>query len=311
MRIFILASVLVVSTLLPHPARAQEQESGNPYEEVFQPRAEPLIAPAARLDFSSPAWYSMFTNIPGDWVRTGQHTFRAGSVPTLAGIALLTGALMVVDHQTYDESRALTRQSETIHDASHIIIHLGDGRTSFGIAAAFAIYGLAGDDQRALRTASQTVEATIASGVIVQLFKRITGRESPQMSTARHGEWRPFPSWSVYNRHQPKYYAFPSGHMTTAIATITVIAENYPEATWIRPVGYSLATLMGVSLVNVGWHWYSDFPLAFAMGYAFGMAAAHRLDWGTDDGNDADPVGFRLLPGGTGAGPGLTLAFCF
>ena len=203
------------------------------------------------------------------------------------------------------------KSSETLRYASHFMLHFGDGRTSIGLAAAFAVYGFVGNDRRALRTASQTIEATIASGVLVQLLKRISGRESPQMATRHQGEWRPFPRWSTYNRHQPRYYAFPSGHMTTAIATITVIAENYPEAEWIRPVGYVLAALMGASLVNVGWHWYSDFPLAIALGHTFGMVAAHRSEWDGEDGSDPGSGGLHVIHGVTQDGVGVTLALSF
>ena len=313
MNLSILAVTLCVVAYGVPPACAHEQEPVSAYEEEFSVPEGISPIPAARVsDLQGPAWHSMITNIPGDWFRAGQVTFRTKSLPTLVGIALITGALMVVDHETYNESHTLMRNSETIHDASHVILHFGDGKASFGLAAAFALYGIAGDDRRALRTASQTVEAVIASGIAVQLLKRVTGRESPQMATVRHGEWRPFPAWGTYNRHQPRYYAFPSGHMTTAIATITVVAENYPEVRWIRPVGYVLAALMGASLVNVGWHWYSDFPLAIAMGYSFGMIASHRED---DDpmgeGGISGPAGLRILPGVNADGLGVTLALCF
>lgn len=330
MKSWFLIPALCVASLCPSRGHALEQELGSPFEDVFAvPRPEiraPLltwqdfksspqpaawIPPVVRQDITDPSWFSMFTNIPGDWLLTGNRAFRSNSVTTLTGIALITGALMILDHDAYRATRSLGRHPGTVHDASHVILRFGDGKTAFGLAAAFAGYGFVSDDRRALRTASQTIEATIASGIVVQLLKRVAGRESPQMSNARNAQWRPFPSWSTYNRHQPRYYAFPSGHMTTAIATVTVIAENYPEATWIRPFGYSCAGLMAVSLVNVGWHWYSDFPLAVAMGYAFGMAAAHRGGWGSSADDDTSDAGLRVFPGGTAGGPGVTLAFCF
>jgi len=54
-----------------------------------------------------------------------------------------------------------------------------------------------------------------------------------------------------------------------------VIGENYPEIKWIKPLGYTLTGLLGISMVNTGIHWYSDYPLAIVLGYAFGMIAAH------------------------------------
>jgi hypothetical protein len=59
------------------------------------------------------------------------------------------------------------------------------------------------------------------------------------------------------------------------MAAVTVVSENYPEVLWIRPVGYALVGLVGISLVNRGYHWYSDLPLGITIGYAFGMIASH------------------------------------
>jgi len=67
-----------------------------------------------------------------------------------------------------------------------------------------------------------------------------------------------------------RYNAFPSGHLTTALATLTVIANNYPEQSWIRPVGYVTCAGLAVGLVAQSIHWWSDFPLAIALGYGFG-----------------------------------------
>lgn len=260
---------------------------------------------------SPTTWHSMLTNIPGDWVRTTSSAFSVQNLPALSGVALSTGVLLLGDHATYTASHDLYRKSAAVNSASNFIVCAGDGRTTLGIAAVFALYGLADDDSRALRTASQTVEALLASGLVVQVLKHVSGRESPQAATSARGIWRPFPSLGVYNHNQARFYSFPSGHMTTGMATLTVIAENYPEAQWIRPAGYGVLSLLAVSLVNKGWHWYSDFPLAIAMGYSFGRIAAHP---GGDDPSEMS-VGhgqaLQILPSLTPAGPGVMFALNF
>jgi hypothetical protein len=60
------------------------------------------------------------------------------------------------------------------------------------------------------------------------------------------------------------------------MATLTVVAENYPEQRWIRPVGYTLVGALGIGLVAKGMHWYSDLPAGIALGYIFGKVAANR-----------------------------------
>jgi hypothetical protein len=298
--------------------RAQEGEYYSQYESCFDAGVVDTTAvthAGALLEGvpqpAGPAWHSMITNIPGDWYRSGKLIFRSQSLPSLAGIAVATGALLVTDHETQQASLSFYDESPAIHSASDAFVHVGDGKTAFGIAAAFALYGVASGDHRAFATGSQTVEAVLASGIVVQLLKRVAGRESPEMASVHRGRWRPFRNWGTYNHHQPRYYAFPSGHVTTTMAVVTVLAENYPEVGWIRPVGYAVTGLVGISLVNVGWHWYSDFPLAVALGYSFGMIAAHRNDVDGDGDGMADGKGLRVMPNISRAGTGVLLAWNF
>ncbi|HTO92786.1 MAG TPA: phosphatase PAP2 family protein [Bacteroidota bacterium] len=302
------------------PLRAQEEDPPQPEsygetvtEFMLQDADSSVSIPPSGTGGSSLRWYSMVTNIPGDWAGVGSAAFRASNLPLLGGIALATGALMVADRQTYSFSHDLYLNSPGVKFASNQIVRAGDGKYSLGLAAAFAVYGFAWSDQRALRTASNTVEALLASGIAVQVLKHIAGRESPQVVHSGTGKWRPFPSLAVYNRNQPRYYAFPSGHVTTAMATVTVIAENYPEVGWIRPAGYGIVGLTAIGLVNKGWHWYSDFPMALALGYTFGHLAAHRDDPSDGDGltDSGEATTLHVLPGAAAGGAGVTLALTF
>jgi len=308
-------AILTAVILACAPVRAQEEDPppGESYgetevESMLQDADSAAAVPATETSPSSLRWYSMLTNIPGDWVSAGEAAFRPSNLPVLGGIALATGALMLADHQAYSFSHDIYTHSPDVKFASNQMVRAGDGKYTLGLAGAFALYGFAWSDERALRTASGTVEALIASGVAVQIFKHISGRESPQVVLSGTGKWRPFPSLAVYNRNQPRYYAFPSGHVTTAMATVTVIAENYPEVGWIRPAGYGIVGLTAVSLVNKGWHWYSDFPVALALGYTFGHLAAHHDDGTGDPGGTAS---LHVLPGVAAGGTGVTLALTF
>ena len=134
----------------------------------------------------------------------------------------------------------------------------------------FFLIGKIKKDNRALQTASQLTEAFIALGVGTQAMKYATGRENPSDATATRGKWRPFPTWSNFQNKKSKYDAFPSGHLATFVSAITIISQNYPEKKWIRPLGYSIAGLCGLAMINNGVHWASDFPLGFALGYGLG-----------------------------------------
>jgi hypothetical protein len=162
-------------------------------------------------------------------------------------------------------------KNKTFQNASDLFVDIGDGRFQFGLSAAYLGYGLIAGDKRAVRCASQITEVILASGGVVQLLKHVTGRESPiDITTNPTGRWDWFPNQIDYLYHTSHYDAFPSGHLTTALATLTVIANNYPEQKWILPVGYAACAGLAVGLVAQSVHWWSDYPLAIALGIGFG-----------------------------------------
>lgn len=159
------------------------------------------------------------------------------------------------------------------------LYQMGEGIPPLLIGGGLYAYGLIKNDYRARSTASQIAQVIITMGVATQTIKRITGRESPFRATADGGRWSPFPSFKTYNNNVSRYDAFPSGHMATMMATITVFADNYPEKRWIRPVGYVLMTLTGLAMMNTEVHWISDYPLAIGLGYVFGKATVKLNRW--------------------------------
>ena len=147
---------------------------------------------------------------------------------------------------------------------------LGQGSATILLAGGFYIAGKITKNYRALQTASQLTESFIAMGAGTQLLKYITGRENPsEVAYNKSCRWRPAPKWGSFQKNKPLYDAFPSGHLATLISTITIISQNYPEKKWIKPVGYLISALTGLSMINNGVHWASDFPLAIAMGYGY------------------------------------------
>ena len=258
-----------------------------------------------------PKWYEMITKIPGDWVEYSDNTFRAKNLPAIVGISALTAGLILTDRSTYWTEKKWYENSRTFREASDLLTFTGDGRFQFGIVGMFAAYGIATGDSRALRTASQITEAILACGGVVQLLKHITGRESPYVATEPTGAWRFFPNQIDYAKHVPHYDAFPSGHIATAMTTLIVISENYPEVTWLRPAGYVALGAISSSLVATGIHWWSDIPLGLALGYAFGEIASHPRE--IKLGNEGPGIGVKitLSPAPLPKGGGLALYLRF
>ena len=258
-----------------------------------------------------PAWHDMVTKVPSDWMKYSRITFREDKVTPYAAIAVFTAMLIATDEPTWLESKRMTESSPTIKSASNFFTNFGDGTAQLSLAAAYAAYGVTMNNNRALRTASQAIQALLAGGIVVQVIKHVTGRESPFVATSPTGIWRFFPNQIEYHKKVPYYDAFPSGHICTSLSTVVVIAENYPEFKWIRPVGYTLIGLIGVSMVNTGIHWYSDYPLGLMIGYTFGMIASHPEGYDIarigEEGSHVLKVAPELIPGGIGIGLRLNL----
>ncbi|HTR82070.1 MAG TPA: phosphatase PAP2 family protein [Bacteroidota bacterium] len=254
-------------------------------------------------------WYDMIAHIPGDWAQYANITFREQNIPFYLGVGTATTLLMLTDNQTYEPSKKLYANSTDARTISDIFVQLGDGSSQFALAGAFGIYGFMEHDEKSLRTGSEIAEAILAAGGVVQVLKHITGRESPFVSSSPTGLWRFFPNQLKYSKHVPHYDAFPSGHVCTSVVTVVVIQENYPEEKWISPVGYAITGLVGVGMVNYGIHWYSDYPLAIAIGYTFGKIISHPELVGQNDSHTSKSLSFFpfLSPHGSGA----TLDFVF
>lgn len=136
--------------------------------------------------------------------------------------------------------------------------------------------GIITKDNRALTTSNEITGMLISMGIVTQTIKRITGRSTPAVATSPRGRWNLFPSFFEYTKNTPYYDAAPSGHMATAMATLTIVAQNYREHKWIRPVGYTCLVLMGYQMAQTRVHWVSDYPLAILLGYVMGKNAVKR-----------------------------------
>ena len=285
------------------------------------------VAPGETWHYDKPKPFSWAYHIPRDLGQFPGYAFRRENSGTLISLAAASVALWAADQAILEWSqdfgkfiglKAASTQKSLVHipfsigsanlplefnvpdNLNSTFYYLGDGWTHLAVASGFWIYGGIKKDNRALRTSSELGEAIFSTGLIVQGLKRITGRQSPFTASKDRGEWDLFPSYSVYQNSVPSHDAFPTGHLATAMATVTVIAENYPEYHFIRPVGYSLMGLLGYAMLNNGVHWASDYPVGIALGYAFAKIAVRNGRTRVEAPAEADPTahgtGFRVLP---------------
>jgi len=252
-----------------------------------------------------PKPFKFAKNVPSDIYLMGKTAFSKKNLPKLGVILAGSALLVIVDQPITDAARQFgryinldpARKSKTLiefnignfhvnameipDNANSAIYYLGEGWGSMLIAGGLYGYGLVANDYRALQTTSQITESIFALGLTTQFLKRITGRQSPFRAMDNSdgvpgGDWHPFPNPGRYQKSVSNFDAFPSGHLATAMATITILASNYPDNKYIKPVGYSLLAILGYSMLNNGVHWISDYPLAIAIGYTCGKIVASR-----------------------------------
>ena len=243
---------------------------------------------------NKPKLFNFVTHIPGDAVGYVKQSFRKENLYKVGIIGGSTALLIIFDQQITNGLQSFAKRNgiSASEDFDAIVsvklfgkktnlgkmpknvntafYNIGQGSSVVLMAAGFYIGGLIKKDNRALQTASQLGESFLALGFGTQLMKYGTGRENPSDASIPGGRWRPFPTLSDFQNKKPKYDAFPSGHLATFVSAVTIISENYPRIRWIKPVGYTIAGLLGLAMINNGVHWAGDFPLGFAMGYGFG-----------------------------------------
>lgn len=253
--------------------------------------------------YKKPKPLSFITQVPRTLALSTTMTFTKQNIPALAGVAVTSVLLISVDqHITngvqqfgrsihLDADRNYGRSfgfklggsNVTIYDVPKNIntgiYSIGEGLASVVLAGGLFTCGKINGDYRMIQTASQILQVQLAVGVITQTMKHISGRESPFLATAPGGVWRPLPGFSEYQNNTARYDAFPSGHLSTMMATFTVLTLNYPEKKWIKPVGIGLITLVGFAMINNGVHWAGDYPLALGIGYVTAKATVKLNRW--------------------------------
>ncbi len=221
--------------------------------------------------------YDIITDLPRNYYSFFSEGFSGEHLQTFIGVGLLSAVLYCTDYQTHGDVKSFFNHSHSFNSFCNSAVYIGDGKYHLCLAGGMALFGLISVNKREVKTALDITESLIASGLMVQGLKRVFGRESPQLASVRSGKWRPFPKLKVYQKNQPKYYSFPSGHITSISSTFAVLLNNYPEIGWIKPLGYGMICATGVSLMAKDMHWLSDFPLGIFIGYTFGKIVSQPV----------------------------------
>jgi hypothetical protein len=248
------------------------------------------------FEYQRPKTWDMFRYIPNNVLGFGKFVIQKDNLKWDALALGSTIALLPYDQKILNDATEIGEKIGGWDDDSRYkrilgievlptsissgVYYIGNGNTTLLLSGMFYAIGKIGkDDYRALNTSSELIEALLSVGVVTQSIKRISGRQSPKpaiISGVGGGEWNPFPSFNSFQKNTPNYDAMPSGHLATYMATITIISTNYPEIKWIKPVGYSLGSILAFNMISGKVHWISDYPIALLIGYAMGKNIANR-----------------------------------
>ena len=250
--------------------------------------------------YERPHQFSFITNIPSHTVGYTKESFSNKNLYKIGIVGGATILLYVLDRKITNGVQSFTHRNHISsiqnydpvlqfsiggkptnigklpRNLNTAIYNLGQGSTVVFIAAGLFIKGKISRDNRALTTASQLLESFVALGAGTQIIKYSTGRETASSATSPRGTWRPFPTWNEFQNNKSRFDAFPSGHMATLMAGIAILSENYKEKKWIKPVGFGIAALCSLAMINNGVHWASDYPLGAAIGYGYGKYIAQK-----------------------------------
>lgn len=315
------AALLLLSGLCARPLTAQEVSSRT-Y----------VLKGGSALTYAKPAFWRTLGSGPADIGLFLKESFKKENLPWLAAVGASTLVLIEYDQKLYNNARRAgkklnisgedkTRTYLTVGgvslfrgpaDLGSALYFLGDGWINIGLFGYFKTAGWLKDDWRASQTGNQLAEGLIMTGLVTEVMKNITGRETPSASSAPRGVWRMFPGLKQYMAHRTRYDAFPSGHLATGVMTVTVIAGNYPDNKYVKPVGYALLGGLCFQMMNNGVHWASDYPLGIAVGYGLGKAIASGGRTAAKRSGPAAPTALKLAPYlGPEGEPGAMLAYKF
>lgn len=281
--------LLFTFQILPAQNDIIARSAASPHKSLF-------IFKSDTINFQKPNLFRNLGYVPSDIWQIAKSPFQKKNLLPLAAVAASTTLLIMKDESitkwVRKESDAMGLIPETDYkilikagttkilkiprNLNTSLYQMGEGGTSMVLAAGLWLAGKINHSWRDVNAANDLAETFVTMGVTTQILKRMTGRESPFMKTAPGGRWVPFPPFKEFQQNTSAYDAFPSGHLSTLMATITVLSADYPEKKWIKPAGYSLMCLSAWAMMNTEVHWAGDYPLAIAIGYLSGKITTWR-----------------------------------
>lgn len=174
------------------------------------------------------------------------------------GVTTVTvGAIYLADE---DISRTFIRNRENVPNVFRKFgWYFGSPQINYGITGAVYVTGLLVNNEKLRRTGVLMITAASATGVIQQISKTVTGRARPGAGLGKHF-FKPF-------GQDANFRSFPSGHTVLSVTTSYALSKQFKNP-WIKGGILAVGSIVPISRVLDGAHWFSDVTLSAIMSIA-------------------------------------------
>ena len=234
---------------------------------------------------------------------------------TVGAVAIVGGALFLVDEPVQRYALRLRDSSATVRNTSKYVTKFGGSYEAY-ILAGLGAYGFILKNEKIKTTTLLATQAYITGAAMESVLKFLSGRQRPYYYDPRYVEAEPkfhgpFTSGKDVNGKRINS-SFPSGHTTVAFAAATVFAMEYRDRPLVPLISYSAATLIGLSRITENKHWITDVFFGGVLGYFTGRLVVnnyHRYAKLKAPNQKKNSISFNLQYQYGRVTPGLTYKF--
>jgi membrane-associated phospholipid phosphatase len=235
----------------------------------FSSQLPPAIA--ADTVFRVPASFAspgeIYLKEPGSTHSRIYKTFtRSGLVLTAAG-TVGYAAYKIADEPL--RRFAMNHQNKVAGTISEYVEPLGHPKNMLAVAGGVYASGLVFRNPKMQRTGILIASALTINDFATSNLKDKFQRRRPDISV--HNWYFEGPEGGRHNA------SMPSWHTSTAFTVATSVAIVYKDHTWVPPVAYGMATLVGLSRVYNNKHWTTDVMAGAAVGFLSAKGANFLL----------------------------------
>ncbi len=191
---------------------------------------------------------------------------RTATIATVgAGTWIATFALVDEPLQQYAQSH---RNAFSDNIAS-VVQPLGRAKHLVPVSGLVFAGGLLFKDSKLEKLGIISMGSLLTNSFVTSKLKNTFLRYRPSATTENHifeGDTRVYDNSSL-----------PSSHTSTAFAMATSVALVYKD-TWVPPVAYGVATLVGLSRINDNAHWATDVMAGALVGYITARGVNHLYE---------------------------------